>query len=211
MHAPAFWIFSLTAFLLGSVPTSYIFVRKIKGLDIRKEGSQNPGATNAARILGRKWGFLVFVIDVSKGYISAWLLPLILYHTNLAPEALELLNIKGIGLLFGIAAFLGHCYSPFLAFRGGKGVATALGVYAVVAPQALLLTLAVCAIIVAITRLISLASITGAILLPISILVFGWENPPWVVFAVTTILGSFVVFRHRSNIQRLIRGSEIKS
>jgi len=120
------------------------------------------------------------------------------------------LGIDGVRLCFGIGAFLGHCYSPFMKFKGGKGVATALGVYLVVAPKATLLTLVVCLPLMKITGIVSIASLTGAVLLPIGILVFYWNEQPWTRFCVTVLLSSVVIYRHRANIRRLIEGTEGK-
>ncbi|HNY29163.1 MAG TPA: glycerol-3-phosphate acyltransferase, partial [Candidatus Sumerlaeota bacterium] len=122
----------------------------------------------------------------------------------------EVLGIDGVRLCFGIGAFLGHCYSPFMKFKGGKGVATALGVYLVVAPKATLLTLVVCLPLMKITGIVSIASLTGAVLLPIGILVFYWNEQPWTRFCVTVLLSSVVIYRHRANIRRLIEGTEGK-
>lgn len=202
-------------FLIGSIPFAYIIVKRIKGIDVRSQGSRNAGATNAARVLGWRWGIAILALDAAKGALAAWMLPLAmgLIWNDTATSLAGFLTEPGLQLLMGIAAFLGHCFSPFLAFRGGKGVATGLGVYLVVAWQAALLALAICVPIILLTRIVSVASITGAVLLPAGILIFhDWGDPeadsPWVVFAITLLIGLLIIFRHRANIRRLIEGKE---
>ncbi|MBN1866187.1 glycerol-3-phosphate 1-O-acyltransferase PlsY [Candidatus Sumerlaeota bacterium] len=207
--------FSLAAFLLGGVPFAFILVKKIRGIDIRTVGSGNVGASNAKRVLGWPMGILILILDILKGVVAAWALPWIM-DTVFQSASASILNrlggTNGMGLCLGLVAFLGHCYSPFLRFKGGKGVATALGVYLVVAPKAALLTLVVCLAIVLATRMVSLASVTGAVLLPAAILAFGWQREPrpWVVFAITSVLSLIVILRHRSNVRRLLKGTEHK-
>jgi glycerol-3-phosphate acyltransferase PlsY len=212
-----FLVLLVVAFLIGSVPFAFLFVRRMKGIDIRTQGSGNVGATNAARVLGKPMGIFILLLDVAKGAFAAWVLPFALQfwieHMPLglsSSAVLTVLGLRGTGLCMGIAAFLGHCYSPFLGFRGGKGVATALGVYLVVAPKATLVTLAVCVTIILVTRVVSLASLVGAVLLPILIVVFYWSDGPWGVVGVTVALSATVVFRHRANIRRLLAGQELK-
>lgn len=215
---PVIFIIALVlAFLLGAIPFAYIFVKKIKGVDIRKQGSGNVGATNAARALGKPMGILVLLLDIAKGAAAAGLLPLLLgLLAKTSPGAeyesfRDSLGIEAVQLLLGIAAFIGHCFSPFLGFKGGKGVATALGVYLVVSWQATLLTAIVCILIIVITRLVSLASLTGAVLLPVSMVVFDLvyrRSLNWSVLAITVFISLVVVFRHRKNISRLMAGKE---
>lgn len=201
------------SFLLGAIPFAYIFVKKIKGVDIRKEGSGNSGATNASRVVGKKWGLIILALDIAKGAAAAGLVPLILRHWLKTDAGWMLGGFPAVGLCMGLAAFLGHCFSPFLLFKGGKGVATALGVYLVVAPMAVALTAVVCIVLILVTRVVSIASITGAILLPVSIMIFYRTKMQgfWFVFGLTVVLGALVIFRHRSNIRRLIKGAENKA
>lgn len=223
LPVPYFILFGLS-FLLGSIPFAYIFVKKLRGIDIRTQGSGNVGATNAARVLGRKLGVAVLALDILKGVVAAGLFRMALEYWldhlplgNSASGVYAVFGPRATGLCFGAGAFLGHCYSPFLRFRGGKGVATLLGVYMVVAWKAVVLTLAVCAILILITRIVSIASITGAILLPAAVLVFYWGEYPdrhlWVlsIFFVTALMGGLVIFRHRDNIARLAAGTEERS
>ena len=213
----SFLLLLLLAFLIGAIPFAFIVVKKLKGIDIRTVGSGNVGATNAGRVLGKPFFAGVLVLDALKGVVAAGALPwaLSFWAAHLPGGAssariVEVLGSDGLKLCFGIGAFLGHCYSPFLKFKGGKGVATALGVYLVVAPKATLLTLVVCLPLMKITGIVSIASLTGAVLLPIGILVFYWNEQPWTRFCVTVLLSSVVIYRHRANIRRLIEGTEGK-
>jgi glycerol-3-phosphate acyltransferase PlsY len=198
------------AYLLGSIPFG-LLVGLSKGVDPRKAGSGNIGATNVARLLGGKYFALVFTLDMFKGLLpmlaGAW----IVHHS--AGSQLE----HVLWLLIGFAAIAGHMFSMFLKFKGGKGVATAAGVALGVYPY---FTLAAVAGILAflivflITRIVSIGSITGAIVLPVTYIIIGiarkWDllgtQLPLLVFVV--LLSGMVVYRHRSNISRLIAGTE---
>jgi len=220
-----FFVFLLLAFLTGCVPFAYILVKRLRGMDIRTQGSGNVGATNASRVLGRKWGLVVLALDTLKGVVAAWLLPQILWF--LVEQGFftstvfydKLLSPKGVQLCMGMAAFLGHCYNPFLKFKGGKGVATALGVFLVVSWMATSLTAIVCLAIIAATRMVSLASIVAAVLLPTAMLTFQiLEKTPqetWnqkvKVLGMTVLISAVVVIRHRANIKRLLVGKEHKA
>lgn len=213
----SFFLTFCLAFLIGAIPFAFIVVKKLKGIDVRTVGSGNVGATNAGRVLGKPFFILVLVLDALKGVVAAgalpWLLDFWIAHLPggaSSTRIAEVLGADGLKLCFGIGAFLGHCYSPFLKFKGGKGVATALGVYLVVAPKAILLTLAVCLPIMKLSGIVSIASLTGAVLLPVCILVFYWNEHPWTRFWVTALLGAVVIYRHRANIRRLIEGTEGK-
>ena len=119
----------LFSFLLGSIPTAYCVGRIVRGIDIRGVGSGNVGATNAFRVIGKSWGFAILLFDMTKGVVAAGLIPRVQFGDM--PPSLT------VSLLFGIAAILGHTWTPWLNFRGGKGVATSAGVFLTVAPQAL--------------------------------------------------------------------------
>jgi glycerol-3-phosphate acyltransferase PlsY len=217
-------VFLALSFLIGCVPNAYIFVKVKTGKDIRKEGSGNVGATNASRVLGKKLGLVVLLLDLMKGVVAAGLFREMLHWGAVSHEwwssakpLLDSVGTNGVGLVFGIAAFVGHCFNPFLGFKGGKGVATALGVYLVTAWWATLLTAVVCITIILLTKIVSIASIVGAVLLPISIVLFTfiqkghmtWQDG--FVVALTTLISVVVVFRHRSNIKRLLEGKENKA
>ena len=191
------------AFLLGSIPFAYLLVRMLFRVDVRAHGSGNPGATNASRVFPKRWrlgGFLlIFALDAGKGYAACALLPAWFERTHGS-------QADWVPAACGLAAVLGHSFSPFLKFRGGKGVATTLGVLIALEPIATLLALAVFGVIWAATRIVSLGSIAMAVVLPVAIYWRG-EAPP-AVGLMAILLGVLIIVRHRSNIGRLIRGTE---
>ncbi|MCC6220810.1 MAG: glycerol-3-phosphate 1-O-acyltransferase PlsY [Deltaproteobacteria bacterium] len=190
------------AFLLGAIPFGYI-VGRLKGVDIRKHGSGNIGATNASRILGKKLGAITLLLDAAKGALASSLWRLSFF----APAGY--LSSFNFPLCLGFAAILGHCFSPFLRFRGGKGVATALGVYIVSMPFFCLLSLAVFAIAYLTTGYVALGSILAASSLPIMLLAIPNNYPPYtLIFAFLSCV--VIIIRHRENVARLLNGTEKK-
>ena len=189
-------IFLLAAgYLIGAIPTGILLTRLVGGEDIRKAGSGNIGATNVYRVAGRKLGVITLVGDALKG-----VLPLLL--------AIYAFNFSGFALaLVGLAAFLGHCYPVYLGFKGGKGVATALGVFLVLSPQAILCAFVVFACVLWRWRYISLASVSAAAAAPFLVLIFAGS---FGFFIVTLIIAGIVIWRHRENIERLLAGTENK-
>ncbi len=194
-------IVALGAYLIGSIPTGFL-VAKAKGIDIRAVGSGNIGATNAMRVLGKPAGIFVLFMDALKGFAAAaCLVALVLKFFTIAPEQVEPLQIVA-----GIAAVLGHNYTCWLKFKGGKGIATSAGVYLALAPWAVLIVLTIFILAVALTKYVSVGAIAAAIALPVII----WVMMPHNVFLgiVTTALGALAVYKHKSNIQRLMAGME---
>lgn len=184
----------LAAYLVGATPTSYVAGRLARGIDLRQHGSGNLGATNAFRVLGWKAATPIFLIDIAKGWFpTAW------FHRWDGSAGAEW------ALAYGAAAILGHVFSVYVGFRGGKGVATGAGVFLALAPYAVLVGLAVWGAIVYFTGYVSLASITAAVLLPPLVYMLRGAGA---VFWVAVALASFVVFAHRANIRRLLRGEE---
>lgn len=193
----------LAAYLIGSIPTSYIVGKLVRGIDLREHGSGNLGATNAFRALGWKIGVFVLICDVLKGAIP------VLIFSGIAAERGGLgLAKHNIGLLIGLAAIMGHIFTIFMKFRGGKGVAASMGVFLALAPIPFLITFAVSALIIGVTRYVSAGSIIGSILLPIMVYIFYPDRVFFIIF--TIVLGILVIVRHRSNIVRLLKGQEHK-
>jgi glycerol-3-phosphate acyltransferase PlsY len=184
----------LIAYLIGSLPIGLFVGKMVKGIDIRDFGSGNIGASNVWRILGPVWGILVFLLDVTKG-----LLPTIIAHRS--PNA-----PIWIPIATGVAAILGHNFSPFLRFKGGKGVATSLGVAFGLSWQGALIGFAVWGLLLLLTRYISLASMIATTIGAICIWQFNGHHWPYAVFAFLATF--FVIFTHRANIQRLRDGTE---
>jgi glycerol-3-phosphate acyltransferase PlsY len=190
------------AYLLGSLPTGFL-VGKSRGVDIRTVGSKNMGATNVFRVLGTVPGIFVLVIDGLKGFAACtWMIDLLL-NVIPAPSDLELLRI-----IAGIAAVLGHNYTCWLWFKGGKGIATTAGVYFALAPWAV--TIAICVFVVAVllTRYVSVGSIAAAIALPIPVWLGKWKSDSLTLQLVTTALCIMAIVNHKKNILRLMNGTE---
>jgi acyl phosphate:glycerol-3-phosphate acyltransferase len=192
------WIITgiIISYLVGSIPTAYIFGRLLKGIDIRKFGSGNVGATNAFRVLGRGVGITVLALDALKGFATV---------VFLAPSG-ELFAI-----VFGLCCVIGHIWTIFLGFRGGKGMATTLGVLLGLAFKisGLKIVLGVAILIWLVTfiisRIISLASVVSAIALPMLMVVF---RQSVTLISLSIILSALVILRHRPNINRLFKGQE---
>lgn len=180
------------AYLFGSVPFALIISRIFFGLDIREHGSGNVGATNVVRVLGRWPGIACFALDFLKGSLPVWLG----LHLGFPWWAI---------LLLGVAAILGHSKSVFLGFTGGKSVATGAGVIVALAPWVGLSALLLWALVFGVSRIVSLGSIVAAASLPVWMVVFH-QPVPYVVFAV--VIALYVIVRHRSNIERLLKGQE---
>jgi len=191
------------AYLAGSIPFAYLAGRALKGVDLRTIGSGNLGATNVYRNLGGEAAAVVLLLDALKGGLPVALLP-----ARLDPAyAGDPTTALWWGLAFGIAAIAGHAKPIFLLWQGGgKGVATAAGVFAALAPAALGVALVAFIAVVWRSRIVSLASISAALLLPLAVaFTIGATSP---VFAVACAIGLFVVWSHRTNIQRLRAGTE---
>jgi glycerol-3-phosphate acyltransferase PlsY len=217
------WIIALLvlpigAYLVGSIPFGYL-VGRLKGIDISQHGSKNIGATNVARVLGRKLGYTVFALDVLKGAVPVALAGLWLHHSS-APASLAGPAMLGLWLLTAFAAIIGHIFPVWLRFRGGKGVATSLGVVLAIFPFFTLpglIALTVWVVFALIWRYVSLASIAAAVAFPAALLVmslvFGGAWAPariWPLLAFAVAMPLLVILRHRTNVARLIAGTESK-
>jgi len=192
------------SYLLGSIPFGYLAGR-LAGTDIRQAGSGNIGATNVVRLLGKRYGYPVFALDVLKGFgavkISMLAAPGRPPDWN-SPEIL--------GILAAMSSVLGHLYPPWLKFKGGKGVATSAGALFALTPIATLVGVVIWVIVFWLTGYVSLASVTAAVVLPIVILVVSWSDQNKVKPLVysSVCVAAVVIWRHRSNLFRLIRGTE---
>ncbi|HEY9174290.1 MAG TPA: glycerol-3-phosphate 1-O-acyltransferase PlsY [Verrucomicrobiae bacterium] len=196
-------VIALGAYLLGSIPTGYL-VAKARGVDIRSVGSGNIGATNAFRVLGKPAGAFVLLADGLKGFVaSAWGCSFALSLLQSAGTPLG--GADGYRILAGIAAVLGHNYTCWLHFKGGKGIATSAGVYVALAPLAVTWAIGAWLVLFLLTRYVSVASIASAIALPTAV----WLTKESVTLGiVTTGLGVLAIAKHRANIQRLMNGTE---
>jgi len=183
----------LIAYLLGSIPFGYL-AGWVRGIDLRRQGSGNTGATNALRLLGARWALPVAVLDVGKGFLAAWL-----GATQVAPAD------PWAPVLVGLAAVAGHNWSMFLKFGGGRGVATTGGIFLYLLPMHVLIGLAIAVAVIALTRYVSLGSMVAASSLA---LIIGLSDLP-LPYRLAAVVGALVIiWRHRPNIGRLLRGQE---
>lgn len=189
---------SALAFLLGSIPFG-LLLAKMRNIDLRATGSGNIGATNVFRTVGKSWGLLTLVLDALKGYIPAALFP-----RMLPAAAMEAVHL---GLLFGMLAIVGHTWPIYLRFKGGKGVATSAGVLIALAPATVGAGLVAFVLLFAATRYVSAASMGASCVVAVS----GWvlyRHDGFLLPIALTCLAMLIVWRHRANIQRLLRGEE---
>lgn len=196
-------IFSLIAYILGSIPTA-VWLGKVKySIDIREHGSKNAGATNTFRILGKKPGIVVLAIDILKGALATSL-PVIFLQGKIEHD--ELIQVQILSAIFVVT---GHVFPLFAQFRGGKGVATSLGVIIGIQPIAAGICLGIFLIIFILSHYVSLGAIIAAIIFPIVIRFILKEDSLWLV-GFSILLSCLVIFAHRKNIARLLRGEESK-
>lgn len=190
----------LVAYLLGSIPTGFL-VAKAKGIDIRTVGSGNIGATNVFRALGTPAGVFVLLFDGLKGYAAcAWLTDLLMSYGGGAAVDRETLKLIG-----GVSAILGHNYTCWLGFKGGKGIATSAGVLIALVPWALLIILSIWIVVFTATRYVSLASLAASFSLPFA----AWlTHGSLTLIVVSSMMSALAIYKHRANIQRLLNGTE---
>jgi glycerol-3-phosphate acyltransferase PlsY len=191
----------LLAYLLGSISTAVIVSKAFFRMDIREHGSGNAGATNVVRVLGWKAGIPVMLVDVVKGWLAVWLGSR-LFGTHLGAENLEYFRIG-----MAVSAVLGHVYPIFAGFRGGKGIATLLGVGIALYPVSVWVVFGIFFIMLFITGYVSVSSMTAAILFPmVDSLIFHQQNIALITLSI--LIGLFVIYTHRKNIKRLMKGEE---
>jgi glycerol-3-phosphate acyltransferase PlsY len=198
---------SVAAYFAGATPFGYVVGRLVGKIDIRQHGSGNIGATNVGRVLGTWWGLLVFVLDFLKGLLPAAIFPILF----LGRESTGLVHWT---VAAGIATVLGHMFPCWLGFRGGKGVATALGVIAWIAPWGTLAAGCLFALVFLVWRIISLASILGSLCFTACQLILLWPNlmteQNWSRTSFSLLIPALILIRHRANIVRIIQGTEPK-
>jgi glycerol-3-phosphate acyltransferase PlsY len=194
MSSAIAWL--LASYLLGAIPTSYIVGRVLRGIDLREHGSRNLGATNLYRVLGWRFAVPVGLFDVLKGAVPV----LAAGQTRTA--------LPYLPIWCGVAAVVGHVFSIFVRFRGGKGVATAGGMVIALAPLAFPVILVVWVLVVWVSGYVSLGSIVAAVLFPVADWLLQPERRSAITLAVDIALAGFIVWKHRANIQRLLAGTE---
>jgi acyl phosphate:glycerol-3-phosphate acyltransferase len=185
----------VAAYLLGAIPTSYLAARAFRGIDLREHGSRNLGATNLYRVLGWRFALPVGLFDAAKG-----LIPVLVFAPRVSSSEL-------FALVCGLTAVVGHVFSVFVGFRGGKGVATAAGVMLGLTPAALGMALAVWVVVVYCTGYVSLGSIAGAAIFPVAVLLLDPPAEPLVLWLDVAVAVA-IIWLHRGNIKRLLNGTE---
>ncbi len=192
----------LVAYLLGSIPTGFL-VAKARGVDIRTVGSGNIGATNVFRILGKPAGVFVLLADAAKGWLAVFVVAKLVsgwFYPGAGLQAREWFAICA-----GVGAILGHNYTCWLYFKGGKGIATSAGVLVALVPWPLLIILGIWIVVFALSRYVSLASISAAFALPFAAWLVAESTT---IILVTAALAALAIYKHKANIQRLIKGTE---
>lgn len=192
------WLIPVVSYLLGSIPFGYLIVKLSHGRDVRSSGSGNIGATNVARVAGRPAGLVTFLLDGGKGYLAVWL-------------AIHWFRADVLWIMIAaVVAVLGHMFSCWLKFRGGKGVATGLGVFLPISWQAMVAAVVLWLVVLAFWRYVSLASIAAAVALPFLVYAFyaPHHGPPLPVSLGSTIVAVLIILKHSENIRRLIAGKE---
>ena len=197
----------ILAYLLGSIPTAVWYGQGFFDVDVRQHGSGNAGATNVFRVLGKRAGTIVMLVDVIKGYTAA-ILATLLWYANVITHT-EVMTFK---IVFGLIAVIGHLYPVFAQFKGGKGVASLLGMVLAIHPEMAVVCIGIFLLVVIASQYVSLGSILAALAFPVLLLmrIFGEkENPVLIVFGFIVFL--MVVLTHQKNIGRLLRGQESRT
>lgn len=189
-------LFIFFSYIIGAIPFGMIISRKIAGIDITRKGSGNIGATNVAREIGIKWGLLTLLLDLLKGFIPVFI------------TKIYITGVEGFFLIIvSLAVLLGHRFSPFLRFRGGKSVATAFGIFLALSPVSAIISLCAFIVTVYFSNYISLGSIVGAYLMPVTLSLF---NQSAALIITAFFAATLILMTHSSNITRIIRGEERK-
>jgi len=197
--------FLLTAYLIGAIPTAVWVGKSFYGIDVRQHGSGNAGATNTFRVLGKKPGAFVMLADILKGWVATSLVSFLVTLEVISPEKLILFKI-----IMGILAVIGHIFPVYVGFKGGKGVATLMGMVLAIQPVAALICLGIFMVVLLVSKYVSLGSMMAAVAFPLLLLLprFHPDEPLLIVFGF--ILSLLVILTHKKNINRLIQGQESK-
>ncbi|MFH0733106.1 MAG: glycerol-3-phosphate 1-O-acyltransferase PlsY [bacterium] len=203
----------LLSYLVGSIPTSIIVARLAQGIDIRQHGSGNAGGTNVFRVLGWKLGISTIIFDAVKGAIAVVLVARFYFGDFPFPNATPFDDFTLIQIIAGVSAVIGHIWTVFAGFRGGKGIATALGFLITIITVDMLFAVAVFVIVVTVSRYISLGSITAAVSVPFILIirenVFGVDIPGYhTILPFCIAISLLVIYTHRANLVRLVKGKE---
>ena len=220
-HLALYALALVQAYLLGAIPFGFLLAKHIAGIDVRTVGSGNIGATNVGRVAGMKLGLISLVLDLAKGLAAATVIPFSIFviagggvGLETRSEALRFIFIgegfTDLRILCGLAAIAGHIWPVFLAFKGGKGVATSLGVMLGLAPAATLAAFGLWIVVTGFSGYVSLGSVTAAAALPVLFAVFEWRSldQVWRLLAVMVLVSAIVIWRHRGNIRRIAAGTE---
>lgn len=205
----------ILSYLVGSIPVSIIMTKIIKGVDVRDFGSGNAGGTNASRVLGKKYGMLIILLDALKGVIAVVLISRLYFGSFPFPNTTPFDDFTLVQIIAGVAAIIGHIWTIFAGFKGGKGIATGLGVLVSIVTIDLLVAFGIFLAVMFISKYISLASIIAAISVPLTMIVreniFGVEIQSYHTILPFVIgIALLVIYTHRSNVERLLSGSENK-
>jgi len=205
----------LLSYLVGAIPTSIIMSKLVKGIDIRNHGSGNAGGSNVFRVMGWKYGITVILLDATKGMIAVLLVSRLYFGNFPFPNATPFDDFTLVQIIAGFAAILGHIWTIFAGFKGGKGIATGLGILVSIVTVDMLLGLVVFAIVVGVSKYISLGSLAAAFSVPLFMIirenVFGVDISGYhTILPLAIILAFLVMYTHKANIGRLINGNENK-
>ena len=199
-----FYLLLLLAYLIGALSPSFLIGKFVHGLDLREHGSGNLGFTNAMRVLGKKAGIFVFIFDLLKGFLPVFCFPVLLSGQTTAAAG-GILNVR---LFLGLAAICGHCLPFYLNFRGGKGVLTSLGAFAAIHPLAMGIAFVCGVSLIFITGFVSVGSLSGALIFAISATALNYNQKVLLFICIAWLTAAFVFYMHRSNIRRLLNGTE---
>lgn len=205
MNVVVYLATAIASYLLGSIPTGFL-VGKAKGIDVRKSGSGNIGATNAFRVLGKGPGLFVLLADGLKGWVAVAYIPVLAHQCFDANAPVGDLAFQWLKIIAAISVILGHNYTCWLKFKGGKGIAASAGVLTALVPWALIISLSTWIIVCVITRYVSLASIAASLILPFAV----WAIPyyGWNLVFITALMAVLAIYKHKGNIARLLNGTE---